>query len=74
MPKKKYALTNAEVLKIAREFYSLASVDGKKAELTMYGEIVESQPTDWWGDPIDGQFIILSDFLNDWKRSEDAQN
>ena len=65
MSKKKYALTNAEVLKIAREFYSLASVDGKKAELTMYGEIVESQPTDWWGDPIDGQFIILSDFLND---------
>lgn len=65
MPKKKYALTNEEVLRIARNFYSLASVDGKRAELTMYGEIVEAQPTDWWGDPIDGQFIILSDFLKD---------
>ena len=48
-----------------RPCYTLAVVDGRKAELTMYGEIVESQPTDWWGDPIDGQFIILSEFLKD---------
>ena len=65
MPKKKYALTSAEVIRIAREFYSLASIDGRKAELTMYGEIVEARPTDFWGDPIDGQFIILNDFLKD---------
>jgi len=48
-----------------RPCYTLAVVDGNKAELTMYGEIVETQPTDWWGDPINGQFIILSDFLKD---------
>lgn len=65
MSKSKYHLTNDEVVRIAREFYSLAVIDGKSADLTMYGEIVESQPTDWWGDPIEGQFIILSDFLND---------
>ena len=50
---------------LGRPCYTLAVVDGRKAELTMYGEIVESQPTDWWGDPIDGQFIILSEFLKD---------
>ena len=66
--------TNPEVKKMAkaktpyvmeRPCYTLAVTDGASAELTMYGEIVETQPTDWWGDPIDGQFIILSDFLKD---------
>ena len=48
-----------------RPCYTLAVVNGADAELTMYGEIVETQPTDWWGDPIDGQFIVLSEFLKD---------
>lgn len=35
-------------------------------EITMYGEVVETIPTDWWtGEPIDGLFIVLSDFLKD---------
>lgn len=50
---------------LKRPCYTLAVVDGTDAELTLYGEIVETQPTDWWGDPINGQFIILSDFLKD---------
>ena len=50
---------------IKRPCYTLA-LDEKKAELTMYGEIVESQPIGWWtGEPIEGQFIILKDFLAD---------
>ena len=48
-----------------RKCYTLAVKNGRSAELTLYGEIVEAQPTDWWGDPIDGQFIILSEFLKD---------
>lgn len=36
------------------------------AEITMYGEVVETVPTDWWtGEPAEGLFIVLSDFLND---------
>lgn len=35
------------------------------AEVNMYGEVVEAQPTDWFGDPIPGNYIILSDFLDD---------
>ena len=55
-----------------RKFYTLATIDGTKAELTLYGEIVESQPTDWWGDPIDGEFIILSEFLKDLDTIKDV--
>ena len=33
------------------------------AEINMYGEVVAVQPTDWWGDPIPGDYVILQDFL-----------
>ena len=56
---------------LTRPCYTL-SVDGKHVDITMYGQIVESQPTDWWGDPIKGQFIILSDFLADLETIKDA--
>ncbi len=56
---------------LTRPCYTLA-VSGKHVDLTMYGQIVEKQPTDWWGDPIDGQFIILSDFLADLESIKDA--
>lgn len=52
-----------DVLK--RPFYTLAVTNGNKAEITLYGEIVTERPTDWWGDPIDGDFIILDEFLAD---------
>ena len=55
-----------------RKFYTLATVNGTSAELTLYGEIVESQPKDWWGDPIDGEFIILSEFLKDLDTIKDV--
>ena len=52
-------------LKIKKSAYALAVVDGSRAELTMYGDIYSSRPTDWNGDPIEGDFILLSDFLDD---------
>jgi len=55
--------TKVDVLK--RPFYTMAVTDGNKAEITLYGEIVNERPTDWWGDPIDGDFIILNEFLQD---------
>ena len=58
-----------------RPCYTLAVTDGKKAELTMYGEIVESQPVDWWtGEKIDGQFIILKDFLADLETIKECES
>lgn len=50
---------------IKRAVYAMATADGQSAEITMYGDIYEQQPTDWWGDPVEGQFITLSEFLDD---------
>ena len=43
--------------------YTMAMLDGENAEITMYGEIVESRPIDWWtGEPEPGAFIIQGEF------------
>lgn len=53
-------------LKIKKSAYALAVVDGSRAELTMYGEICERRPVDWWTDePVEGDFITLDEFLDD---------
>lgn len=53
-------------VEIKKAVYTLASVDGSSAELTMYGDIYEKRPVDWWtGEPIEGEFILLDEFLDD---------
>lgn len=53
-------------VQIRKNVYTLASVDDNRAELTMYGDIYESRPVDWWTDePIKGDFILLDEFLAD---------
>ncbi|MDR1246141.1 MAG: Clp protease ClpP, partial [Clostridiales Family XIII bacterium] len=53
-----------KAVSIKREFYTMATVNGDEAEIVMYGNIVSRRPVDWWTDePIDGDFIILSEFL-----------
>lgn len=55
-----------KAVSIQRKVYSMATTDGSSAEILMYGDIYEQQPTDWWtGKPIEGQFILLSDFMAD---------
>ena len=54
---------------IQRPCYAMATTDGQSADITMYGEIVEEQPVDWeTGEPIPGQYIIESEFLDDLNR------
>ena len=61
-------------VEIKKSVYALASVDGVNAELTMYGDIYESQPTDWWtGEPIPGEYILLDEFLEDLKTVDGAK-
>ena len=56
---------------IKKSVYALAVRDGAEAELTLYGDIVESKPVDWWtGEPIEGTFIALDEFLDDLKAIE----
>lgn len=51
---------------IRRQCYAMASRDGQSAEITMYGEVVEHQPYDWWtGKKLEGNFIIQDEFLKD---------
>lgn len=68
MPKK-----NRTVLK--RQAYTLAVVDGKHAEMTLYGDIVETRPIDFWTDePMEGNFIIQDEFLADLETIKDARD
>jgi len=53
---------------ISKKAYTMATVDGSSAEITMYGDIYEEQPTNWWGEPVEGQFILLTEFLEDLKQ------
>lgn len=43
----------------------MATTDGQSAEITMYGDIYDQRPTDWRGDPIEGKFITLDEFMKD---------
>lgn len=62
---------NTPQVNIQRPCYAMASTDGQNADITMYGQIVETQPIDWWTDePIPGQYIIESEFLNDLAQIE----
>jgi ATP-dependent protease ClpP protease subunit len=48
-------------------------ISDTEAEITLYGDIVARRPTDWWtGKPSEGNYIILSEFLNDLKGVEDV--
>lgn len=62
-------ITDKSGFSLQRKFYSMVSSDGQDAEITMYGEIVEEQPRDWWGDPIEGDFIVQSEFLADLEKA-----
>ncbi|MCC8080164.1 MAG: Clp protease ClpP [Oscillospiraceae bacterium] len=57
-----------KTINITRGAYTLASRDGKTAELTLYGDIYEQWPTDWDGRRIEGQFVTLDAFLEDLKQ------
>ena len=49
-----------------RRFYAMATFDDDSAEITLYGDVVETQPTDWWtGKPVEGNFIIQNEFVSD---------
>ncbi|MBR4467465.1 MAG: Clp protease ClpP, partial [Clostridia bacterium] len=49
-----------------RRFYAMATFDDDSAEITLYGDVVETVPTDFWtGKPLDGNFIVQSEFISD---------
>ena len=49
-----------------RRFYAMATFDDDSAEITLYGDVVETVPTDFWtGEPLEGNFIIQNEFVSD---------
>ena len=52
--------------------YAMRHTGADSAEIVLYGDIVSERPTDWDGKPIDGQYIILNEFMEDLKQVEDA--
>ena len=60
---------------IKRDFYTMATLDGDVAEIVMYGEIVQERPRDWWTDePLEGNYIVLDEFLEDLKLISDSKS
>lgn len=46
--------------------FAVMMTAASEAELTLYGEIVEQQPRDWWTDePLEGSWIIQDEVLNE---------
>lgn len=62
-------------MEIKRKFYAMATTtDGDSAEVTMYGDIVETVPTDWWtGEPVEGDFITQEEFMADLEKISAAK-
>ena len=59
---------------VKNSVYSMATTNGLDADITMYGDIYEQKPTDSWGDPVDGQFITLDEFMEDLQRVEKCKS
>lgn len=60
---------------VKRDFYTMATVGEESAEIVMYGDIVETQPTSYWtGEPIPGNYIILNEFLADLDQIKSCKN
>ena len=65
------AVTNAPF----RKFWNMTSVSDDEAEVTLYGDIVSSQPVDWWtGEPVPGLYITPEGFLEDLTAIKDKAN
>lgn len=65
----------SQAVNIDRGPYSMKMDDGENAEITMYGEVVETHPTHWWtGEPLEGDFIAQDDFLRDLNNLANAKS
>lgn len=62
------------MVNIRRSCYTMMMTEGMDAEIQFYGEIVKTRPIDWWtGEPVQGSFIMLDEFLEDLKAIQGAK-
>lgn len=62
-------------INIQKQFYNMATVDKDSAEITMYGDVVETWPFDFWtGKKAEGNFITQDEFLADLDKVSKCKN
>ena len=63
-----------KAVNISRDTYTMGMDSSQNAEITMYGEIVEERPFNFWtGEAIPGDYIVQSEFLQDLEKVADAK-
>lgn len=56
----------------APKFWNMAETGDDSAEITLYGDVMAQQPTDWWtGQPEPGLYITPEGFMEDLARIKD---
>ena len=45
-----------------RQFINSALLDNNIGKIELWGDVYENQPTDWFGNPIEGEFITIQKF------------
>lgn len=59
----------------APKFWNIASTGDDTGEILLYGDVMSSQPIDWWtGEPIPGQYITPEGFLEDLEAVKGKNN
>ena len=65
----------AQPVHIDRGPYSMKMEDGENAEITMYGEVMETRPKNWrTGEAIEGDYIVQDEFLRDLDSLSNAKS
>ena len=63
-----------KAVNISRDTYTMGMDSSQNAEITMYREIVEERPFNFWtGEAIPGDYIVQSEFLQDLEKVADAK-
>ncbi len=66
------AVERTEQRGTATKFWNMANIGDDEAEITLYGDVMSKQPTDWWtGEPEPGLYITPEGFMEDLEAVKD---
>lgn len=57
-----------------RQFINSALLDNNVGKIELWGEVYETQPTDWFGEPIEGEFITIQKFKDAMESVKDCNS
>lgn len=54
--------------------YNFVELEDNSVEITMYGNVVQNRPLDFWtGEPVPGLFIVLGEFLQELEKIKEKE-